>query len=162
MIKKNFVDQTKIQSKYPDLLLKSIEKIPEINECEYVFIDDLSIKNINTGILENKILITQNNSKDYLMFDINDIEENGKINNITKLESQLVVDLVILNKQVIPQDMENFIDQDTIITKYLGNNIIFMEDNRNNICIFITEHERFIIKGNGVETQMLFYENLAQ
>ena len=75
------------------------------------------------------------------------------------MESKPVVDLVILNRQVIPEDIEKFIDQDTIITKDLGSNVIYMEDSRNNICIFITEYERFVIKGNGAQTRMLLYEN---
>lgn len=140
-------------------LIKNLEKIPEIDACEYVFIDDLRIPNIRTPFLQNKILITQNSLKDFLMFDSSDIMANGKINNMTRLNYQQRVDLVILNNfENNYSELERLIDNDTIIMKNLGQNVLYMEDFRNNMYMIITRNERIIIEGKGATTQMKYIE----
>ena len=140
-------------------LIKNLEKIPEIEACEYIFIDDLRIPNIHTPFLQNKILITHDNLKDFLMFDSSDIMTNGQINNMTKLNYKQRVDLVILNNfKNNPYNLDRLIDKDTIIMKNLGQNVLYIEDFRNNMYMIITRNERIIIEGKGATTQMKYIE----
>lgn len=108
--------------------------------------------------LRNKILITQNSLKEYLMFETNDIQHNGQINNMTKLQYKQRVDLVILNNFNKTPNMDSLIDKDTIITKNLGDNIFYIEDLRNDLYIIITEKERLVIEGRGAKTQLKYHE----
>ncbi len=140
-------------------LIKNLEKIPEIEACEYIFIDDLRIPNIHAPFLQNKILITQDSLKDFLMFDSADIMANGQIDNMTRLNYKQRVDLVILNNfEKNHNELERLIDKDTIIMKNLGQNVLYIEDFRNNMYMIITRNERIIIEGKGATTQMKYIE----
>ncbi|RAP48077.1 MAG: hypothetical protein BZ135_01070 [Methanosphaera sp. rholeuAM6] len=92
------------------------------------------------------------------MFETNDIQHNGQINNMTKLQYKQRVDLVILNNFNKTPNMDSLIDKDTIITKNLGDNIFYIEDLRNDLYIIITEKERLVIEGRGAKTQLKYHE----
>lgn len=139
-------------------IIKNLEKVPEIGECEYIFIDNLNFPN-NISFLENKIIITQNDLNDFLMFEY-DKMENNKIHEMTKINFRQVVDLVILlDSDKLPEDVEQIIDQDTIISKCLGNNIIYIEDTRNSTYMIVTRHEKITLKQRGANTHIEFYKN---
>lgn len=132
----------------------------EIKECEYIYIDDLNNEILDTQLPENKIFITQNSLNEYLMFETKDIQPNGHINNMTKINYKQKVDLIIINNDTPKHNIENIIDQDTIITKKLNPNIIYMEDCRKERCVIITEHEKLIIDGRGTDTKIQVHEKL--
>lgn len=92
------------------------------------------------------------------MFETCDIQHNGQINNMTKLQYNQRVDLVILNNYNKTPNMESLIDKDTIITKNLGDNVFYIEDLRNDLYIIITETERLVIEGRGAKTQIKYHE----
>lgn len=141
-------------------IIKNLETVPEINECEYIFIDSLNFPK-NAAFLKNKIIITQNNLQNYLMFEYNCMEKyNNQIKDITELNFKQIADLMILSdSDNIPKNLEEIMDKDTIISKNLGNNILYIEDIRKNIYIIITKNEKIVIEGRGLETNIKFYEN---
>lgn len=157
-IHKNLIQANNVQKIATEKLLKNLEKLPDIDECEYIYVDDIDIPNFQNKFLRNKILITQNSLKEYLMFETNDIQHNGQINNMTKLQYKQRVDLVILNNFNKTPNMDSLIDKDTIITKNLGDNIFYIEDLRNDLYIIITEKERLVIEGRGAKTQLKYHE----
>ena len=141
-------------------IIKNLETVPEINECEYIFIDSLNVPK-NTAFLKNKIIITQNNLQNYLMFEYNCMNKyNNQIKDITELNFKQIADLMILSdSENIPKNLEEIMDKDTILSKNLGNNILYIEDIRKNIYIIITKNEKIVIEGRGLETNIKFYEN---
>lgn len=140
-------------------IIKNLENIPGINECEYIFFDSLNFPK-NTSFLKNKIIIIQNNIQDFFMFEYDNIEKDNKIRDITELNFRQVVDLVVLlDSGNIPKHMEDIIDQDTIVSKSLGNNIIYIEDLRKNQYIIITKHEKIVLEGKGINTHIKYYED---
>lgn len=141
-------------------IIKNLETVPEINECEYIFIDSLNFPK-NAAFLKNKIIITQNNLQNYLMFEYNCMEKyNNQIKDITELNFKQIADLMILSdSENIPKNLEEIMDKDTIVSKNLGNNIFYIEDIRKNIYIIITKNEKIVIEGRGLETNIKFYEN---
>lgn len=158
-MRNNLFQSNEIQKTTTENLVKNIENLPDIDECEYIYIDDLNIINKDSSFLKNKILITQNSLKEYLMFETSDLLNDGQDYNMTKMKSSHVVDLLILNNfNKTPNNMENLIDQDTIITKNLGNNLIYIEDSRNDLYMIITQKERFVIEGRGTRTHIRLYE----
>lgn len=139
-------------------LIRNLEKIPDINECEYVFIDTINSPYIKS-FLEDKIVITQNKLHDFIMFEY-DMMEKNQINEMTKINFRQVVDLVILmDCDKLPKHVEEIIDEDTIISKYLGNDVLYIEDTRNNRYTIITAHEKIILKQRGANTHIEFYKN---
>lgn len=141
-------------------IIKNLETVPEINECEYIFIDSLNVPK-NMPFLKNKIIITQNNLQNYLMFEYNCMDKcNNQIKDITELNFKQIADLMILSdSKNIPKNLEEIMDKDTILSKNLGNNILYIEDIRKNIYIIITKNEKIVIEGRGLETNIKFYEN---
>ena len=139
-------------------IIKNLENVPEIGECEYIFIDILNLPS-NIAFLENKIIITQNDLQDFLMFEYDKIQ-NNKIQEMTKINFKQVVDLVILlDSDNVSRQVEQIIDQDTIISKCLGNNIIYIEDSRNSTYMIVTQHEKITLKQRGANTHIEFYKN---
>ena len=124
------------------------------------FIDSLNVPK-NMPFLKNKIIITQNNLQNYLMFEYNCMEKyNNQIKDITELNFKQIADLMILSdSKNIPKNLEEIMDKDTILSKNLGNNILYIEDIRKNIYIIITKNEKIVIEGRGLETNIKFYEN---
>ncbi len=155
---KKFYDRNDLRKINIEEIIKNLEKIPEIEECEYIFIDILNFPD-NISFLKNKIIITQNNLQDFLMFEYNKIEDNQS-NEITKINYRQIVDLVILlDSDKLPKQLDEIIDKDTIISKYLGNNIIYIEDLRNKMYMIITKHETIVLKQRGVQTHIESYKN---
>ena len=86
---------------------------------------------------------------------------NNQIKDITELNFKQIADLMILSdSENIPKNLEEIMDKDTIISKNLGNNILYIEDIRKNIYIIITKNEKIVIEGRGLETNIKFYENV--
>jgi hypothetical protein len=139
-------------------LIKHIKTIPEINECEYIFIDNINFNNFRNPFLKNKIFLTQNKLNEFVMFENRDVQENGKITNMTKVDPVIVDLLILSNFDKLPKHIENIIDEDTIIYKNLGNDVIYIEDYRNNYFILITANEKIVIRGNGTGTSIKQYE----
>jgi hypothetical protein len=92
------------------------------------------------------------------MFENRDVQENGKITNMTKVDPVIVDLLILSNFDKLPKHIENIIDEDTIIYKNLGNDVIYIEDYRNNYFILITANEKIVIRGNGTGTSIKQYE----
>lgn len=139
-------------------IIRNLEKFPAVEECEYVFIDILRLPN-NISFLKNKIIITQNNLQDFLMFEYNKMEED-KIREVTKINFRQIVDLVILlDSDNVPKEVDEIIDEDTIISKYLGNNTIYIEDVRNNMYMIVTGAEKIVLRQRGAHARIEYYEN---
>ncbi|MBE6486950.1 MAG: hypothetical protein E7Z85_08940 [Methanosphaera stadtmanae] len=140
-------------------IIKNLENLPDISECEYIYLDTLNIPK-NTSFLKNKIIITQNNLQDFLMFEYDNIDNTNQIKDITELNFRQMVDLVILlDSENIPKNITDIIDKDTIVSKNLGNNIIYIEDLRKNQYTIISKYEKIVIEGRATETHIKFYEN---
>lgn len=138
-------------------IIKNIENLPGINECEYVYLDRLNFPE-NTTFLKNKIILTQNTIQNFLMFEYDKIVHN-KIMDITELNFRQIVDLVILlDSENIPEGMDGIIDKDTIVSKSLGNDVIYIEDFRKNQYMIVTKHEKIVFEGRGIDTHITFYE----
>lgn len=139
-------------------IIKNLENLPDINECEYIYVDSLNFPK-NTAFLKNKIILTHNNIQNFLMFEYDNIVHN-KIMNVSELNFKQIVDLVILvDSENIPKDMNEIIDKDTIVSKSLGNDIIYIEDLRKNQYMIITKHEKIVIEGRGIETHIKYYDD---
>ena len=139
-------------------IFKNLNIISEINESEYVYLDKIDLQYINNQLLKNKIVITKK-INNYYMFE-NNYLDNTK--DMTKLDYKQIVDLIILNntEKGLTKDIEELIDNDTIIIKNLGNNIIYIEDKKKEEKIIITGCEKIVIKGNGIYSQLHYYEQL--
>lgn len=140
-------------------IVKKIINIPneysEINDCEYIYIDTIDLKNLNNSIFKNKTILTKK-FDDYFILENTISTKPG----LTKLNYKHIVDLLILNNTTIQRDLHEIIDQDTIIIKKLEDNIIYVEDTRKNIKMIITPYEKIIIKNNGINTNLEYYEIL--
>lgn len=155
---KKFHNTKDLRKRNIEELIKNLKEIPDINEFEYVFIDTINIPDISS-ILENKIVITQNSLNDFIMFEYGMMEEKP-VNQMTRINFRQIVDLVILlDCDKVPKNVEEIIDEDTIISKYLGNDVIYIEDARNNMYTIITGHEKIILKQRGAKTYMDLYKN---
>ena len=78
---------------------------------------------------------------------------------ITELNFRQIVDLVILlDSENIPEGMDGIIDKDTIVSKSLGNDVIYIEDFRKNQYMIVTKHEKIVFEGRGIDTHITFYE----
>ncbi len=140
-------------------VIKNLQSVPDINECEYIFIDILNFSK-SIPFLENKIIITQNNLNDFLMLEY-ESEETNSYNEMTKTNFNMIVDLVILlDSENIPKKINELVDEDTIISKNLGNDVTYVEDLRNNQQMICTKYEKIVLEGNGVNTHIKYYEEI--
>lgn len=139
-------------------IIKNLQNLEDINECEYIYLDTLNFPK-NTSFLKNKIIITQNNLQDFLMFEYDNIADNNGIVDITELNFRQMVDLVILlDSENLPKHIEDIIDKDTIVSKNLGSNIIYIEDLRKNQFMIVTKYEKIVIEGRGTQTRVKYYK----
>ena len=139
-------------------IIKNLENLPGINECEYIYLDNINFPK-NTVFLKNKIILTHNDIQNFSMFEYDNIVHN-KIKDITELNFRQIVDLVILtDSEKIPKDIDEIIDKDTIVSKSLGNDVIYIEDMRKNQYMIITKHEKIVIEGRGIETHLTYYKD---
>lgn len=160
MKKNQFHEKNNKTGEYFIKILSNLEMSSEINECEYVYIDEIDIKHVKCPLLENKIVITKK-INDYFMLESDKITNNPQM---TKLNYKHIVDLLILinqeNKNL--QDIKELMDKDTIIIKNLGNDIIYIEDKRQEIKTIITEYEQIVLTQNGINTKLKYYEKHNQ
>lgn len=136
-------------------LLNDIKTDNEINNCEYIYIEDIDLQDVNNPFLKNKIIITRK-INDYYMFENTNITTKPKM---TKLNYNHIVDLLILNNQAKNYaNLEEIMDEDTILLKNLGNNVLYIEDIKKQIKIILTPYEKIILSKDGINTQMRYYE----
>lgn len=127
----------------------------EINNCEYIYIEDIDLQDVNNPLLKNKIIITRK-INDYYMLENTNITTKPKL---TKLNYNHIVDLLILNKQTKNyESLRKIMDEDTILLKNLGQNVLYMEDIKKQIKMILTPYEKIILSNNGINTQMKYYE----
>ena len=132
-----------------------LKNISQFNECEYVFIDDLNNEKVRENIFENKTLLSFDEDE-LIMLESEDFKADN--NNHTKLNYSQQADLAIITKEHNINLVEDIVDEDTIVTKYLGNDVMYMEDSRNELSLIVTECEKLILEGKGVNTKLTYYD----
>lgn len=138
-------------------LFNSTNIYSQINDCEYIYIDDINSQYVKHPIFKNKIILTQK-TNDFFMFENTALSKDSEM---TKLDYKHIVDLLILNNQSkISQNIESLIDKDTLVIKNLGHNVIYMEDKRKQIKIIITPFEKIVLSNEGIYTELNYYEIL--
>lgn len=141
-------------------IINILSNYPEWHSIEYIYIDRNITKTtkINKQILKDKIIITKNSNELFRMIDYNILNNKDKLydENYSKLNYVPVADLIVIGNDVDnTEDIEQLIDKNTIISKVLSDNVYFIEDTMKELLILITPHETYILKGHGLNMELL-------
>jgi len=135
-----------------------MDDISDIENFEYLFIQNKLLDyNLNHVLGKDNIILTDDAENDSIYMINSDTINKTALENKTQVKHTPKMDMIMIDdSQAIKENkhLQNSIDQHTIITKLINENIFYIEDSLKEIRIIISPQTKILILGEGIQTDV--------